>query len=373
MNLDHNLLEKIDLYTKGQLSPKEHHNFELEINSNDQLRNQVELSQLVDELVVASETLKLKEQMQKDLFKPKSNLGTYLGATIIAISIGSIWLYFNTNKPKEANLVSPSIKNNVPNQIIPNNTNLSPNNSAEKYNTPELKVENASINKGIVQNNISIDTIKNITTHKNGNPTNITTKNSNEETAKTAETSNSVEIKNIQQLNPCQTLIHNVQFTALPSCKGESTGEILIHSETVKGGTPPYSFELNHHQSADKFEHLSAGYYDLFIKDAGSCVVKNSTKVYVPEKNCKINKEFTFNPEYDNHWQIPYDKDKVPLNFKIHDKGGRDVYKTQIISHEPSEWNGQSNTGLHINNDLYFYSIEYTDHSTDEGTIMISK
>ena len=102
-------------------------------------------------------------------------------------------------------------------------------------------------------------------------------------------------------------------------------------------------------------------------------MVENAKKVIVGEKKCAVRKEYVFNPEYDSSWPIPYDNEKQTSSFKILEKSGKVFFQTSVSASHPTEWKGESNTGLILGMGLYFFTIEYVDGSVDEGSIVVTR
>lgn len=66
-----------------------------------------------------------------------------------------------------------------------------------------------------------------------------------------------------------------------PFCTGEATGNITINAN---GGIPPYQYKLNNgsYQSGNSFTNLSAGVYDVYVKDAQNNVVSKKDTLVSP-------------------------------------------------------------------------------------------
>jgi len=372
MNSDNTILEKIDRYTRGVMESEELNLFEQEIATDEQLQRKIELSMIVDQMVVAKEALKLKEQMRKDLYKSKPNWGAYLGVALVGVTLvgGAFWAYQHGQEGKNGvGPVSPandvSVKNKAKETavVVPApkaeagapQTNLSVPKSVSKVPSLPSQNSNQVLGAKVEQTVLPVE-------HPHDPKVLVKSEEKKETHAST-----------VVVTNPCAGLLPQVEFSVVSSCKGEETGEVHIHSESAKGGKAPYSFALGDKQSNMSFDKLGTGYYDLWIKDAQNCQVANSQKVFVPEKNCKVPQQYIFNPDYDHSWGIPYDKDKKPTRIIIQEKGGRVFYQSAVNDFQPAEWNGDSNTGLVLSMGLYFLTIEYADRTVDEATIVVTK
>lgn len=365
MNLDIDLLEKIDNYTNGKMSASEKEAFELVIASDESLQKQIKLSKMADKLLIISESLALKEQMRKDLSTPPNNNSKYWYLLVVLGVSGLVGLYFAQNKTVTNSKVEISqkvntkeIESNIEGNdltVVESSKEISTKAKKQAFIPIEEKSETTT-SSPIISNAVSPEILID-------NKVNISdgsvTQNSTPETSK------------IVNSNPCLTLIGNATFRVTPSCKGESSGEVFINKNSVKGGRSPYSFTLDKEKSSEHFQNLSAGEYQLIITDANNCSVVNEQKVIVPEKKCKSKLDFTFNPNYDKAWIIPYNKNENPLKLTILEKTGKKYYETSVSNFSPADWNGESNTGLHLTVGIYFFTIEYENGDIDEGTIVV--
>lgn len=359
------IIEKAELYSKDKMSYEERASFEEELASNEQLQKTLDLSILADELVIAQEALKLKEQMRKDLYKSKSNWNIYAVALLMALG-GGIYGYYYLNS-----------KNSGPSDQVSSKHDLSVNNeqSYETESTSLLKsdkkaerISSHSEEKIIISQDLpASESIEN-----NGPQVIPQTAPALKDSAVNEEqkrNNNPV----LTSVDPCVDFKGDVKFTVTPSCKGKETGEVRIYPETLKGGKQPYTFILNEEQSLSHFNHLSSGTYNLKIKDARNCIVESASKVVIAEQICKTSKAYIFNPEYDRVWSVPYDRDKDPVNLVLLDKSGKVYYQSKVQSYQPAEWSGESNMGVDLGIGLYFFTIEYSDGSIDDGTVTITR
>jgi hypothetical protein len=368
MSSNNILLEKIELYTRGKLSSEEKELFEQELNADESLRRKVELSMMVDEMVVAKEALQLKEQMRKDLYKPKSDWKKYAGiALIIVFSAAGSWFYSNSqenrNPPVPAS-PTPQIQFPADNKVSDELAEITETNDPDKKHPvipetstkeiqepsgPESFVKPAEKNdiepeKGAIQKDLPVKQQPDP-----GLP------------------------QETPQASPCSSLQNVVESAVTPSCKGEQNGEIHFDAASVKGGTPPYTFISGDRETKSSFDQVPAGHYSITIRDAKNCMVQSSRKIYVPEKICKSPKQYVFNPEYDHSWTIPYDKDRKPTRIVILDKSGRIFYESLVSDFSPEGWAAQSNTGLMAEVGLYFFTIEYADGYIEEGSVTVTR
>ncbi|WP_028978681.1 hypothetical protein [Sporocytophaga myxococcoides] len=361
------ILEKVELYSRGKMSVEERASFEEELASNEQLQKALNLSVLAEELVVAQEALKLKEQMRKDLYKSKPNWNIYALALLITLGSGVFGYYYYLNsKDSSSPVVHKSYKHDQSvNNKQPDETEAAP---LLKSDKKAERISGRSEEKLIISQVLPAS--ESIT--DNGPQmipqTGLTFKDSvvNEEQKK-----NNSPV--LTPVDPCLDFKGDVKFTVTPNCKGKETGEVRLYPETVKGGKQPYTFMLNEEQSLSHFDRLSSGTYKLKIKDARNCIVESTQNVVITDQICKTSKAYIFNPEYDRAWSVPYDRDKDPVSFVLIEKSGKVFYQSRVQSYQPSEWSGESNMGQDLGVGLYFFTIEYSDGSVDDGTVTITR
>ncbi|GAL84853.1 hypothetical protein CHU_0781 [Sporocytophaga myxococcoides] len=367
MSSDSGIIEKIELYTKGKLSQEERVLFEDELASDEQLRKSLELSLLADELVIAQETLKLKEQMRKDLYlyKSRPNWNIYALALLIGLA-GGIYIYYNLSSEPDGPVNVPSKHEQV----------VTSEKAQESETIPLSKSDK------ITKEKLTIHSDKQSVRSKGEAPSEFPEKDElvmipqpglTLKDSVTSGEEKKINTSVVTLADPCEDLKGDVRFAVTASCKGKETGRVQLYPQTVKGGKPPYTFILNDKQSLSHFDELSSGTYSLKIKDSRNCIVENTNKVVITEQICRTSRAYVFNPEYDRAWSVPYDRDKDPVNLVFIEKSGKVYYQSRVQNFHPEEWSGESNMGLSLGIGLYFFTIEYSDGSVDEGTVTITK
>ena len=372
MSSHDDILEKIEQYTSGKMSAQEKTVFEKQLSVDKDLQNQVEISRIVDEMIVGNEALKLKEQMSRDLSKTKSNFGVYL--IPILFLLGVVTFYFlNINKDsnsknelkKTATIVEKAESVFESSKIIE-----SPKKQFKIAEKPRPVI--VSIGKSVNKNSVVEENVA----QKNSEFKNISRPITEKEKAVVSvnEQIEGPKIKHAQPLkNPCLNFKATLDFYTVASCKGDENGEVHLTNKRVDGGTQPFVYYLGEKSSSSDFKYIVPGQYELKVKDANNCFFTISNDVFVKEKTCKKNQEFVFNPDHDGTWAIPYDKDKNAILFTMIDKAGKVFYQAQVNHFIPESWHGESTAGLALEIGLYFFSVEYADKSIDEGSILISR
>jgi hypothetical protein len=383
MSSNDEILNKIERFTKGQMSPEEASSFEKEISLDKELQHQVELSEMAENLVVFHETAKLKAIMQKDFATQQLRKQMIWGASIVAILATSL-LVWNSQKETEIKQKEKEITSIVQGKPV---KQAETSGGKDKVSKPEI--EKKTLESGKLKNTnskVELNNSKKQSDFKTITPSDFrleekqTLDNKEEKLVdatkpkeSTSTNENIKETKSVSMIpDVCDYKLEGVKFTVSPSCKGESNGKILVLKEGIKGGKAPYTLMIDGRQSKNTFENLQAKEYILIVKDANDCSKQYQEKIRVTEISCET-KQYVFNPEYDKMWQFPFNEDKSPRSIIIKNESGITFYSTDISGLSPSEWNGDSNRGMISKPGVYFYSILYTDDSVDDGTIMISK
>lgn len=365
MNLNEHLLEQFERYSKGQMNVLEQQLFESKLASDERLRHQLELSQIVDQMIVGEQALKLKEQMRKDLDKPRSTRGLYFLVIALLGSVGIATYCFttlqNTTKSAEKEAQKDIIHTQTPAIITK---------APEAIHLPATPKHKATIARTVpiapssplvdVQPTapLAIDSVPMLTT-----PFQPIQNDLKHPTA-VAPT----------QSDPCIGVRGQVSIRTVPSCIGKENGELYISTDAVHGATAPITFELGERTSTSTaFDHLAAGTYSTRIYDAKHCHITAPNEVVITMKNCAQQTHYVFNPEHDLAWNIPYTSEKEAINVRILEKSGKLFYQSQVIHGLPAEWKGESTTGASLGMGLYLYTVEYADGSIEEGTLLVSR
>jgi hypothetical protein len=362
MKENNDILEIIERYTKDKMSVDEKVAFEKELVSDEFLREQFQFSQIVDQMIIGNEAWKLKEQMTRDLYKPKSGIWSYLAISFfVVVSSVSLFVVFNKREDKKPIAISKIV---VPKTF--KQAEIKKTETAIVTKTKKVKEVRRNTSISSASPELKVASVQNLEPQKISVQSEV-------QSASPVNTVKELSQTVVAKVDPCVGLLGDVEFYTLASCKGQETGEIHLKAESIKGGKSPFSFKIGERSAEKYFDRLASGQYTLFIQDANNCLVENAKKVVVSEKKCVVKKEYVFNPEYDSSWPIPYDSDKQATSIKIHEKSGKAFYQSSVSASQPAEWRGESNTGLVLGMGLYFFTIEYADGSLDEGSIVISR
>lgn len=377
-----NDIELIDQFLQGTLSADETAAFSERLQNDTSLQELMDHTIAADELVKLQELAKIKAELNTFDYSDKTgrqfgnNTLTWLG--IAAISTAVIGLaVLNMKKKEETAVVMPSAnspKSTAVTAIAP--TTVYPVIGAEKLIEATHKQKAVSGNKSI-ENTIAEKTgaeqgqtgVNDIVTETVALP--VAPKNITTPIIKTAD-------KPVVPVIPlkCEDLIH-VKITTEPSCSDQKEGMIVIND--ITGGNKPYSISLADGQTLQKvtkgsFNSLSAGTYNLIIKDAGDCI-KAISMVEVKSKDCPVSglKPIVTTQNHlvylsQQNWQIPACPDKGLLEIK--NREDKLIYKNDVTPADT--WNMTDMSGSTIITGVYFYRlIDLETKNESVGTITI--
>lgn len=379
MTNDLQIWEQIDRYLSGSMTAKEQELFKATMASDEQLAEMVEASQIANEVVIGHEVLKLKDQMSKDLKKPKS-LGTHIGIALLLVTTmvaGGAYFINRLQEPPKDDKSSTQVQTKT---IAQNDSaaGLKDQKAPEKIFqkkevlTPSTQ-ENVASNKKKDQKDAEKSTVKSteveVSTDKQ-----IVDQEKNS-AVKREETTIPKERPVPEKVDVCSGTIALTLYTS-PSCVNEHTGSIHINTQTVTGGKAPYRFSVHADGdfSTSDIVGLPAGNYTIYIKDANACSYTYKQVATIHQIACRdARKEYTYHLAHDPAWKIPYQADKTAKSISIVNKAGQEVYASSVYNGSPEEWNGESNTGLQVSLGYHVYTIVYIDNTVEQGSIIIVK
>ncbi|MBC7387773.1 MAG: gliding motility-associated C-terminal domain-containing protein [Opitutaceae bacterium] len=365
MSEETNIWPQIERYLSGMMNKSEKADFEKNTASDPDLADMVESYKLTEFVVVSNESQKLKSIMEKDLSGKKIALKTIVLSGILVAGIGFGIYLMNPIVDKE------------------NGSSIKPIIVAEKQSSKSIIIFDSENTKTTVEEatkNPKTSLIENKKTEKNETPIlEQTTISPIEYQKHLLEDSAKIESKGTKGAivksisSPCENLNIEADFYSAPPCSGKSNGEIHLQNKSIKGGIAPYKISVDNEVFVtNNIKDLNAGSYEVFIKDGNNCIAKISELVFLKSISCnESSKEFTFNPQYDPALVFPYNNLKNAKTLRILDKWGKEVFFSQVNAGQPADWNGESNTGSHITAGYYLFYIEYTDGTTDKGSISI--
>ncbi len=356
--------DQIEKYLSDEMGEEERDMFEKTVSSHPEWADRLEAYRLTEHAVVVHEASKLKSQMAKDMADSSKGASRFWIGAAVLIGIGA-GTYFWSPSPKN-DLGTSAGKATVEMDSKVTETNAKPSeDSSVGYKTgnskPILKCKSNPKEEQEIQGTKS-EEVSEATKPSVAPilPLEMTPKE---------------EVGDTPFVDPCQHVIIHLDFFTTPSCKEQNTGELIVKMKSIQGGVPPYRFSLDKDKEfvPSPLREIKEGHYSLFVKDGNGCIVSVPKSVEVGSIHCQeTSKEYTYSPLHDPVWTIPYDGAKKARNIRILNKGGREVFRSEVTGDgNPSDWNGESNMGLPIETGYYLFYIEYTDGSVDKGTISI--
>jgi len=153
------------------------------------------------------------------------------------------------------------------------------------------------------------------------------------------------------------------------SCNNEPTGSIQIDGQSLRGGSPPYSFSLSQKTYTDTpvFSSLYAGNYSVYARDAAGCI-KLLQNAVVGSEDCTY--EHVFAPMQGQVWTVPV-RDNGNGTLIIYSKEGNVVYQVPVRGDEETLWQGETVSGQGLPMGLYPFEIRYDDGTRFIGTVTL--
>lgn len=372
MNSEERNFELIEDYLKGKLQGDDLKAFEDAIKENQQLQNQVAVSRLANDLIIANRLQEVKTIFQEEHAANTKNLSWWKGGItgLITISIiGLMWLFFfseneNKNIQKESLLLAPGPNKDIVtahDEDVHKNSEKKPSGKKIPGNNKKVKVK--KVEPGLSESPNIIQPEKEIEILTQDSETRTIDKVSDPEITGIPETP--IDAKKSEN-DPCAEINIQASTSVKSACKNKADGEIIISS--IKGGESPYQFTIT--SLSDKTatsEKLKAGIYNLTITDSHGCE-KTLKEISVPEKICLI--DYHFNPYYAEEWTIP--TNNLSGRLFVYDNAGNVYYEKQTTGYGIETWNGESMTGI-ITPGFYLFVIKNSDGTEVQGTITITQ
>ena len=363
----------IQSYIQGGLTGQELFDFEEQLSTDIELREQVAVEQEMFNIFLDSDALNLKDMMNKDLNTKTTNKKSTTAVILLAITgiviLSTTTLLFleNSNSP-----ITNSIEKTQPAQKI---TQI----HADDNNHITTKVQDTITTKIITTiNNDKKDSVSSVTdlitiesTQDTDlqdsiiiNSSKIETDELPDSTQNTIPTA-TVNTRKTEEPLPEESLCSNITYTGSvnvePSSYLINDGEILLYKSTITGGQAPYSYDLNVEGDffeTEKITELAPGTYTLFIKDANGCVAKHLSEVIIKKSLCKIDYTPTFDVSIENEWRLPLVEEKNAHIVLINKLGEKFVDKT-ILEGDDIIWNGKTDDNQSIDIGNYRWIIDY--------------
>ena len=365
--------ELIDLFLSGSMPAN--HEFLTQLKADPQLAEEVEVQKLVRNAVVDFRLMEVSKQLHglKNQVQPtpaKSKVGRWV---LLALSIGIMLsgiLFINKNNDKHSPV--NIIKKSDPD---PNSFNGKEEHFPVIREDSKIKrIENGkkSSDKGYTNIPLAIYPSPDSPLVPEAL---LSDKKPIEIISHQTITEDSIKGRSVNQdftfTRPCDTTSIKAVIKKVQPCDKTNTGS--LHLENVSGGALPYTFSIDggKHFQADKiFLNLSAGKFDLVIKDKNNCLGEIGNNLELSAKPCVETNSYIFDPTRDS-WEIPNDKQKNG-RITIYNKNGQVVYVKNFTIMEQLTWNGTSENGEILKPGYYIYTIEQDGNSLKQGSVTLS-
>ncbi len=376
--------ELIDRYFKGELSNEELEEFNSLYNSDPEFVEEVANHEQVNNVIIDAGLIGVKEKLQSIHNKQFNNhkngklvKGGIIG-TVGLIIIASLGFYFFSINEEEKSKAKNQGRNTSPVANIQKETNNdSPengksysensNNSKSAHSKPEKP--NQPNKKGSPENTKprEKENLEKMSRAKDESKIGDQIAKQQQNKQQTIEKVQTFPRDSFkmgpkddkkQKSAPCKEVKVTANYRILKSCKDKNRGAIIIDTNSIIGGTPPYRFSLSsdkNYRETNAFTELKRGYYSIHIKDSNGC--KSTLKnLYIPAKDCEKH-AYTFVPKKEEAWELPFEKN-ASGELKIYTKGGKLVFQQTIKNGIPSNWRGLSNDGSPLPMGLYLVTFK---------------
>lgn len=363
MKPEYERYQQIDNYLNDKLSEAERENFSQLLKEDATLADQVKLQALTNDLIIENRFNAIFAAAATTYEREQSNLKNKLwgfGATLLIAST-ALFYFYNTSKTPTTSLTSLKPKEVLESTLVKNDPSaIKPVEAKTKQSASPLKEELVTItlptNTTVLP---QVDIQKEVTALQKEDKI----------------FAHAAPILPAIVANLCDHVNIDAQLYQTPSCENDNNGLINIASTTIKGGIAPYVYSINggqHYQKSATFEHLSAGNYQVFIKDVNGCFTLIDKSYQLEAKKCYKTLNFSFNPQMGEAWTHTLD---TPTSFhvKVLNKQGQTVWKSSQTDSQTIHWEGNTFNGEPLETGIYLYEINFSNGTAEHGTITVLK
>ena len=363
------LLELIDKYLSGKLSPSDSIAFKQNIANDPELASKVNAIKVANLLVVENRMTSVRK-----LSEGKNRLYKYGGTLKLLSAIGIIALLglmtFVSVNNSERSEDSPKT-----NTVQPGKVTTETNSSFSKIEKPEVTLSDKDKSEKSSGSLVKKDEEKNGTENQEALKINsevpidetvlLKSKMTEEDKVLIVPTK-----KLLKTIDSCENNKYDIHVETSPTCKGESVGQIFISK--VSGGRQPWSYSIDgfKFKSGTSFQNLEHRKYKITLKDASGCSHQFKDDYEVAEKVCAVSREYVFHPQLQGIWQFPTNG-KQNFTVRIINSAGLIIYETKSQNGSNDSWNGICLNGLPALPDLYIFEIEFADGTREQGHLTI--
>jgi len=361
--------ELIEKYLLNKASDEEKKLIDNLLLNDPDFKQEFELHKEIQNTIIDYKLLELKTQLQQ-IYRKKNRYKNINGKNILFFISGIILLstiiYFITLRRNDGIPSADPGASKASGSLIVNDTIIKHtiDNNRTSKNTQknnESKLNSSNYSKKLVNNES--------TTSENNN---LIADEKYENKTVQAEIKFNDTLKNVVKVNETvkkstDNIICNLEanYHTVASCNTHPSGKIVLTTESIKGGTPPYSLFLNDKKVNTSIENLSPGIYKVKLIDSKNCVFVKEIKIDV--EDCF--NEFVFSPSLNELWEIPVKYNKKGI-IKIFDKFGKLVFQKIILTGNET-WDGNDINNIPLPSGLYLFVIYYDDGEIFKGSVTI--
>lgn len=360
------IYELIENYQQGKLNGEELAQFELRLKHDAELQKKLEIYKVANKLVIQNRLREVKGILQNEKTgntdKPTGNKGLILGVGVLALILGSFFIYFGKEENKTENVAVAPAQNIIKKSKREEVKELKEERSIRpEKKAPEIVESIPDTVKDFPQESVLVSDTS-LFQEK------VVPEGDSVSVLRQDKIKTEIEEPKLNKItSPCENQLIKAQATVSQPCLGEHNGEVAIGK--VSGGHPPYIYSLNNfpENSTGVFTDLAAGMYNVEIVDKEGCK-KILSDITLKPKSCR--KNLHFNPNIGEELKIPVYEKAGKLS--IYDKLGKLYFEKQLLESEEFMWNGQSISG-ELNPGYYVFVIQYEDGMVSEGSITIAQ
>lgn len=352
MRNEYALMERVDLFLKNQLSEEETKLFKLELESNIELKNAFETTQLTNTFLIEKEVILLNEALNNEyltLKKKRKVKYIFISALVIALIVVFLaWLKINDAKiiPPETirydSYSSVSTHSKHLDSLVKNH--IRKGKSISEKQSEDLPLKKIIRVKPQDSKPVRID------------PIFISPL---EPTIDKKEGDDRIEISISQLVSPCLNKIPQFSYEFKPSCIGEKSGTVKFNSELS-------DFYLNFSPVEKEVNNLESGWYSCYVIDSNNCS-SDTMSVFIGLKDC-LNRSYSLVSSRDEEIRvnvIAYE------SVQIYNDGGDLVWEQEVTGKEFVVWRGVDMFGRYLAPGYYIMKLNSKLRKTVLGDITI--
>lgn len=367
MNEEKHISELFDAYLNDELSLDEKAAFEGRLDSDSLFKEQFEMHEYTDFLIVANETNNIKVEIQglfndQKALSAKKNNWIYFAIGALALGLLTVLVVEKGFEVVESTSKSP-VDKVTPDERDEERSETIEHTESNTVSPPELNEEGVEIivAQEAIANKEQLNSSEVIEPNQKSEVASIPEEKEVIISIDKKEDAVIVESNERAISKPCMDEIA-LEVSSKEACLGEADGHISV---VINGGKAPYNLYMNNQSrgSVLKVEEVASGYFNLFALDSEGCSSDTVVDYYVEERRCdKI--VSSFNPDVKD-WE--YISDGYCL-LVIKNRVGAVVYQE-----EGSEfrWNGKDQNGRELPVAEYLFLCTKNNEVVEKGFVSI--